>query len=246
MKTVTAAVACAMALASGAQASITNVVDSPINSFADLGTFAPLNLSSSVGGLSGANNTLSVDFDSALSGGLGFLKGNITSEVFGNVSTPGGSLTDVVIRYTLSNTGFDEIDAFDFGVNTGNNVNAADLLAPSTTQGRILGESTPLVDLPTPDVFVDTTTTNTLWTFDFEAALTTLAVGETLSWYVRSNGAVAIDRVDVTVKNAEDAEAVALVFIDPTAGQPDLGVPAPGAIALAGAAGLMGVRRRRA
>ena len=246
MKTVTAAVACAMALATGAQASISNVTDTPVNDFSDLGSFSPLNLSGSVAGLGGANNTLTFNFNSALNGGSGFVSGTLTSEVFGNVGTPGGALTDVVIRYTLANTGFDGIDSFDFGVNTNNNINADDLLLAPTTQGRVLNESSSLADLATPNVFVDSTTTNTLWTFDFEAAASQLENGETLVWYVKSNGAVSIDRVDVTIKNAEDAEAVALAFVNPTNEQPDLGVPAPGAIALLGAAGLVGVRRRRA
>lgn len=243
MKTVTAAVACAMALASGAQASISNVTDTPVNDFSDLGSFSPLNLSGSIAGLGGANNTLTSNF---VSPGLGLISGTLTTEVFGNVGTPGGSLTDVVIRYTLSNTGFDGIDSFDFGVNTNNNINADDLLLAPTTQGRVLNESSSLADLATPNVFVDSTTTNTLWTFDFEASASQLEMGETLVWYVKSNGAVSIDRVDVTIKNSEDAEAFALAFVNPTNEQPDLGVPAPGAIALLGAAGLVGVRRRRA
>lgn len=244
MKIVMATVVGVLGLGAVAHASITPITNDDVSNFADLGVSTQLNLTGVVTGIGGAgSNTFVSTFNSADNGGLGFVQGTLTSEVFGNVAAPGGSLTDVVIKYTLTNSGFDQIDEFDFGVNTNTNLDANDLTKPQTSQGRINGESNSLF---TPNVFVDTTSSNTLWTFDFEAALGVLASGETLTWYVKTDGEVAIQLVDVTVKNAEDAEAQALSFVDPNAGQPDLGVPAPGALALMGLAGLAATRRRRA
>ena len=126
------AVAAGLCVASSASAVVvtnTSVADRP----SLLGGFTELNLAtyaanSGFGGLSGASsNTYSDSFALASSfPGFGLsYSGTLTAEVFGNVSTTGTALTDVVIVYTFVSNGFDGFDnvsgteSFVMGIDSG-------------------------------------------------------------------------------------------------------------------------------
>jgi|GEM_PF-2149877 len=190
--------------------------------------------------LTGANNTLVSDFTGVL-GSTTFYSGRLTSEVFANAGSVGPAVTDVVIKYTfeLFSGSINAVDAFEFGVNTGINLDAAALIG--ATQGRVADE---VFNQGSDPVVTVNDASNVLYTFDFAAATDVLAAGDTFSWYVQQTGAVSVNAVEVAVTDAVNSNAFALSFVnDP--GQEDLNVPTPGSAALLGLAGMAAIRRRR-
>ena len=105
------------------------------------------------------------------------------------------------------------------------------------------GQASPLVDLldnsgvPANDTMV----------FDFLPTADVLGgpgTTETFSWYIMSSADVAINLVNVEVRDFGAVTFQSLSLVS-NPGQPDLNVPAPGSIALLlGATGLMARRRR--
>ncbi len=209
----------------------------------------PLDLSASPFATSGAfSNEYLVNYVSPF--GAVDYSGTMKLEVFGNVGLPGGALTDVVMIYTFTgNSAAFGIDGFEFGVDTSTNIDAADLI--SGTHGRIAGEST-LAQL-SPSVDVQTgLAANDHWAFDFittEGAGPTdrfgLNANETFVWYVTSSADVALGLVEVDIFNNANSQVLMPTFVK-VPGQPDLGIPAPGATALMLGAGFLATRRRRA
>ncbi|GAB4548824.1 MAG: hypothetical protein Tsb0013_09630 [Phycisphaerales bacterium] len=221
----------------------TPITNTPAADVAALGVTTPLNLSGNGIGASGANfNQFVSTFADTVTGTI--VNGTITSEVFANVAAPGTGLTDVVIKYTMTNTGLDFIDAFDFGVNGGQSLDAGDILRAQ--QGVLTNNTSAGVN--DPAVSIDTLAANPLWKFDFPSGVIPdqLGPGETFSWYVKSDGDNALALVDVVVQNSVPAIGQAWAFVDASAGQPDLNVPAPGAVALAAFGAAFATRRRRA
>lgn len=244
MNTVTTAIAGVLVLG-GAAVAQTPITDMPANDVAALGVTNQLNLSASSFGasLSGGGNTFVSNFMDTVQGMV--VAGTITSEVFANVSTPGSSLTDVVIKYTLTNTGTQNLDSFDFGVNGGANLDAGDI--NRADQGTLINDTT--VGQISPAVSIDTLSSNPLWKFDFlmaSAGSDQLEPGETFTWYIKSDGDNAVGIVDVFAQDSFPAIGQALAFVDQNAGQPDLNVPAPGALALGLFGAAFATRRRRA
>lgn len=165
--------------------------------------------------------------------------GTLTSEVFANQGTTGPGVSDVVIRYTFTNTGgsLTPIDTFNYGINDGTVLDFADLAA--STHGRISDVSSPGV--ATPVVTLDDSGNTTL-DFNFNADM--LQPGETFTWYVAGAGDVKVNLVDVTISDFQGATTQALAFTT-TGGQNDLDFPAPGGIAAFAGCGILGLRRRR-
>jgi hypothetical protein len=243
MKTVTA-IAAVMAGAGVASAAIVPISNSSINDFSalELGfTPTPIDLSSFTPAVLGSanNNALVSEFNT------GLYTGRLISEVFANVGSAGTGVQDVVIKYTMQvDAGsFDGLDFVAFGVNAGTNLDAQDLI--NATHGRVISEST--VGQLDPAVSVDDAS-NVVFEFNFAAVSDKLggnpAAGETFTWYVRSDGAVKVNVVDVTFQDGIPSNGNALAFVD-IDGQADLNVPAPGSVALLGLGGMVAARRRR-
>ncbi len=174
---------------------------------------------------------------------LGAYSGTLTARVFGNQGTPGTGLNDVLVIYEFTGNGPDAIDEFEFGIDSGASLDFSDLL--SATQGTIadlsVGQGSPLVELTSG------VATNTTLNFGFLAAGDALggpALTETFGWYIRSGGDVQVNIVDVVARDFGNVTIQSLALVD-IPGQPDLNVPGPGAAALLGVAGVMGLRRRR-
>lgn len=232
------------------------IVNNPEASFASLETslgvtLTPINLFSqpitvSGGGnsLNGPKNVLVSDFSTLFPNNSLAYSGKLTSEVFGNQSSTGPGLTDVVIKYTFQqNGGPNSIETFNFGVNSGTTIDLVDLLG--ATHGTIINEN--VSQSSNPAVSADTTLGNNTFDFDFRVngAANELINGDTYVWYVAASGDVKVNVVDVTVTDFGNATAKALTFTT-TSGQNDLDVPAPGASALALIGlGMAGRRRRR-
>jgi len=205
-----------------------------------IGGLVPLDLSSVVGSIGGANNNVwSQNFTSSVPGAY---TGTLTATVYGNVGAPGASLTDIAIIYEFVGNGPSAIDQFQFGIDGGASLDFDDTLRG--THGTVLelttpGQLSPLV------VLANGGGSNNTLTFDFAAAGDPLGTGGTqsLGWYVSNDAAVQINLVDVVITDFGNATAQTLAFTD-IPGQPDIGVPAPGAIALFGM-GLAAASRRR-
>lgn len=204
-------------------------------------------------GLSGPNNnTFETSFVLNSPSGQNF-SGSLRAEVFGNQGTTGPGLTDVIIVYTMTGNGFDNganfstIDAFTLGLNSGAEIDFGYLT--SATHGRVTAESTPGQADPQVDVF-DNSGSNDTFRFDFNLGGLGDGLGafdgdEMYTWYVRGDASVAVNVVDVTVADAGSLTTQTLGFVN-IQGQPDLDVPAPGALALAGIGFGALARRRRA
>jgi hypothetical protein len=123
-------------------------------------------------------------------------------------------------------------------------MDVADLIA--STQGTLTDLTSAGQFSPVVEVFSNAS--NDTYAFDFAASLDALgSVGTTdeFSWYVRTTGDIKINVVDVDVRNFGTASIQSLGLIDDP-GQPDLNVPAPGALSLLAAGlGVAGTRRRR-
>lgn len=231
------------------------IANNPQSSFATLQTslgvsLTPIDLFSQPITVTGAGNTLNPQnnvlvssFSVLLPNNSPAYSGTLTSEVFANQGSVGPGVTDVVIKYTFTHTGGpNSIETFNFGVNSGQTIDLADLLA--STHGRIDAET--IGQPANPAVSADTLAGNNTFDFDFRVngALNELSVGETYTWYVASAGGdVKVNVVDVTVTDVGNGNAKALVFTT-TSGQNDLNIPAPGALALFGVGGLLARRRR--
>ncbi|MCA9293401.1 MAG: hypothetical protein KDA20_06275 [Phycisphaerales bacterium] len=240
----------ALALATTAVARPTTTLAN--NNVADrsavLGSYVPLDMSSQPFTVSGAfSNEYEVNYLSP--GGALDYSGSLKLEVFGNVGTPGASLTNVVLIYTFSGTNaLFGVDGFEFGIDGSNNLDAGDILG--ATHGRIAAESTLTQASPTVDV-LEGVFANDHWKFDF---ITTEGGGptdrfgqnlnETFTWYVSTTADIALNLTEVNIYNNLTSQVLmpAPVRIP---GQSDLGVPAPGASALLLGAGLVATRRRR-
>jgi hypothetical protein len=248
------AVAAVAALAGTASA--VPIVNNPQASFASLEaslgvSLTPINLFSQPITVSGGGNSLNApknvlvsDFFVLLPNTSLAYSGRLTSEVFGNQSSTGPGLTDVVIKYSFEQTaGPNSIETFNFGVNSGQTIDLADLLA--ATHGDIVGEN--ISQAFDPAVSADTLLGNNTFDFDFRVngAANELQAGDRYVWYVAGAGDVKVNVVDVTVTDFGNATAKALTFTT-TNGQNDLNVPAPGASALALLGlGVAASRRRR-
>lgn len=205
--------------------------------------------------------TSSNSYSQTFTGPGGNYSGRLTVEVFGNVGTPGPGLSDLLLIYTFTGDGApvtraNGAESFEFGVDTSVEVDFAALTA--ATHGRINSESSlqfgqldPAVDLN------DFVSGNDTWKFDYNPAggsgrlvelggNTASAPGatETYTWYVRSTGDVALNFVDVRITDFGAVTIKSLALVN-NPNQPDLTVPGPGAAALMGLAGLVGLRRRR-
>lgn len=257
--------AAAAALVVAGSASAVSISNNPISDRATLLTgFTELNLAtyatnSGFGGtLSGANsNTYSDTYALAASPTPGAplsYSGSLTAEVFGNVSSTGTALTDVVIVYTFQSNGFDGFnnltgsETFTLGINSGFEMDFNYLTAATTQHGNIVAESA-AGQITTVDVF-DNGVANDTFEFDYLAnggsALGGQDGDEIYTWYVKGTAGTKINVVDVTVTDLGNTTTTTLGFVN-NPGQPDLDVPTPGALALAGIGfGAMGVRRRRA
>ncbi|MEC9372548.1 MAG: PEP-CTERM sorting domain-containing protein [Planctomycetota bacterium] len=226
--------------ATAMSASAVVITDTPAATEAGLLTgLVPLDLSSVVVSGLTTSNSLSVNFTAP----LGAYSGTLTARVYGNQGTPGTGLNDVLVIYEFVGNGPDMIDEFEFGVDSGASLDFSDLL--SATQGTIqdlsVGQGSPLVEL------TNGVATNTTQNFGFLAAGDGLggpATTESFAWYIRSGGDVQVNLVDVVARDFGNVTVQSLALVD-IPGQPDLNVPAPGALALLGAAGVMGLRRRR-
>jgi len=219
------------------QASL-GVTLTPVNLFAQ-----PITVSGGGNSLNAPKNVLVSDFVTLLPNNSIAYQGRLTSEVFGNQSSTGPGLTNVVLKYTFQQTGGpNTIETFDFGINSGQTIDLTDLLA--ATHGTILGEN--VSQAFSPAVSADTLVGNNTFDFDFRVngAANELAAGDVYTWYVAASGDVKVNVVDVTVTNFSNANAKALTFTT-TLGQNDLNVPAPGASVLALIGVGIGVSRRR-
>jgi hypothetical protein len=188
-------------------------------------------------GLNAQNNVLVSTFNAGA-----FYSGTLTTEVFGNQSTTGPGLTDVVLKYTFVGNGPQGIDTFDFGLDDGTVLDYGDLQA--ATHGRINALSS--AGQLTPGVTIDNSGNTTL-DFSFAASADTLGsagVTETFTWYVAASGAVKVNVVDVSIADFQGTTAKAL-SLTTTIGQQDLDLPAPGVFTGIAGLGLLGLRRRR-
>lgn len=242
----------------GALALATTAVARPVTALANnnvadrasvLGAYVPLNLSGQPFATSGAfNNEYETTYLSP--GGPFDYSGSMKLEVFGNVGTPGASLTNVVLIYTF--TGVNAlfgVDGFEFGIDGSNNLDAGDLLA--ATHGRIANESTLTQLSPTVNV-IEGVFANDQWEYDFistEGSGPTDRFGqgatETFTWYVSTTADIALNLTEVNIYNNLTSQVLMPAPVK-IPGQPDLGVPAPGATALLLGTGLVATRRRRA
>jgi len=226
------------AVASHASAGV--ITNNAVSGLSDVTTgLVALDLSSVIAVAPGTNS-VTTNFSNG-----GLFSGTLTATVYGNVGAPGTSLTNIVIVYEFVSTGgFTPIEGFEFGVDSGSNIDFLDI--QNATQGAILGETTggqssPFVTLNDNSVSLS----NDTLLFDFATAGDALTAGEKLTWYMSSSAAVALNFVDVNVTDFGGTLTQTLAFVTGT-GQPDLNVPAPGAAALLAMGLGVATRRRRA
>jgi len=238
-----AALAGLATIACASSASAVVITDNNVGTRAGLiasNSVVPLDMSGILTGLT-TSNSFTQAFASDVPGAF---TGELTVEVFGNVGMPGVALNQVMMIYTMTGDGPDGIDLFEFGVDSSNNIDFNDML--NATHGTIddqtsAGQAAPLAEL------FNNAGSNNVFTLDYLTAGDSLgAVGQTdvHSWYVLSDADVAIDFVDVNIRNFGNSLAQSLSLVNKP-GLPDLNFPTPGAAALFGLGGLAGLRRRR-
>lgn len=254
----------ALVLAATSAASAFTPVNNIVPDRATLGvgtTLSPLDLSA-LPYLSGSLTT-SNSYMQTFSGTGGNFSGFLKVEVFGNVSTPGSGLNDLLLVYTFHGDGAPLIrangaEAFEFGVDTSVEIDYSDLIA--ATHGKISTETSLQATQLDPAVSInDFVSSNDTFNFDYTnggAATGRLAelggntvslpgASEEYSWYVRTNGNVGINFVDVLVTDFGGVRIRSLSLVN-NPGQPDINVPAPGvAVGLLGFGALAAGRRRR-
>lgn len=221
------------------QASAGTITDNSVANLSDvIGGYVALDLSSVIAVAPGTNSVTSVFNNGTL------FAGTLTATVYGNVGTPGSSLTDIVVVYEFISTGgITPIETFEFGVDSGSNIDFLDI--QNATQGTILNESTP--GQASPFVTLNDNSlslSNDTLLFDFTNGADTLAPGEKITWYMTSSANVALNYVDVNVTDFGGTLTQTIAFVTGT-GQPDLNVPAPGAVALLAMGAGFASRRRR-
>ncbi len=254
--------AAGLSVASSASAVVvsnTSVADRPtlLSGFTEL-NLATYASNAGFAGLSGANSNTYADtyaLVSAFPGNPLSYSGTLTAEVFGNVANTGVALTDVVIVYTFTSNGFNGVDnlsgaeTFAMGINSGFEMDFNYLTAASTTHGNVTSESS-VGQNSLVEVF-NNGAANDTYEFDYIAAAGGSALGgpdgsEQYTWYVSGTAGTKINVIDVTVTDFGNTTTTTLGFVA-NPGQPDLDIPAPGAMALAAfGIGAMGMRRRRA
>jgi len=217
-------------------------------------SLVPLDLSTA-SFLNGTINLGNNGFSTPFVGAGGNFSGSLGIEVFGNVNSLGASLNDVLLVYTMqANSGtFAGAESFDFGVDTSIELDFAALQA--ATHGRISADTSLEVGQldPTATLF-NNVTANDTFMFDFTNGGTVLGEpgqlgggnAETYSWYIRSTGNVKLNFVDVLITDFGGTTVRSMSLVN-NPGQPNLGVPAPGAAVglIAGMGGLALRRRRR-
>ncbi|RMH25004.1 MAG: hypothetical protein D6693_09395 [Planctomycetota bacterium] len=227
-----------LALAAGASAVNIDMSTNAVANVSDVtGGLVGLDLTGIVTGLT-TTNSLTANFST-----LGF-SGTVTASVFGNQSTPGAGLNSITIVYEFASNSGTPLDSFEFGLNSGNDLNFADYSrATIGTIGSLttVGQANPNVTLT--DGASLAIPGNTTLFFDFLGAGDTLA-NETFGWYIQIDGAIVIDKARVEVRDFGSDVFDMLAMVNGT-GQPDLGVPAPGALGVFLGAGLLAGRRRR-
>lgn len=242
-----AAVAGLATIAVASSASAVVITDNSVGTRAGLiasQSFVPLDLTGVVSGSLSTSNSYTQAFQSDVEfGGNPTFTGELTVEVFGNVGLPGLALNQVLMIYTMTGNGPDGIDTFEYGVDTSTNIDFNDML--NATHGTISDQTTPGQTAGVAELF-NNAGVNNVFSFDYQAAGDALGDGGTdvHSWYVLSTGDVAIDFVDVNVRDFGLAQVQSLSLVD-IPGLPDLNTPTPGAVALFGLAGVAGIRRRR-
>lgn len=200
----------------------------------------PLDLSSRFGlAVGGVDNN---EFTANYVGQAGNFSGTLKLEVFANVGVPGPSVNDVLLVYSFLGNGGTPFGAesFHFGIDSSKELDYASLA--SATHGRVNNETTngdPLVRL------FSNTLSNDTWLFDYDSDELGGANAESYVWYVRTNGAIALDFVNVVITDFGFTE---ILFPAPaiTTDQPDLNFPSPGVLGVLAPAGLLAMRRRRA
>jgi len=238
-----AAIAGLATIACATSASAVIITDNSVGTRAGLlatNSLVPLDLSGVIAGLS-TSNSYTQPFASDIPGAY---TGELTVEVFGNTGLPGLALNQVLMIYTMTGNGPDGIDLFEFGVDSSTNIDFNDML--NATHGTIDDQTSVGQLSPTAELF-NNAGTNNVFSLDYQAggdSLGAVGVTDIHSWYVLSNANVAIDFVDVNIRNFGLATAQSLSFVD-VPGLPDLNTPTPGALALFGLAGVAGFRRRR-
>lgn len=255
-------IASAIVLAVAGSASAAIVTNNSVASRSSLGvgtTMSPLDISALpyISGLSGINS-----YSQTFTGPGGNYSGRLGVEVFGNVSTPGAGLNDVLLVYTFVGDGApvtraNGAETFTFGVDTSVEIDYAALT--SATHGRIDSDTAVQSGQLEPEVTLnDFVSGNDTFAFDFSPGSVVGRIAElggntasnpgateTYTWYVRTTGNVQLNFVDVRITDFGSVTIRSLSLVN-NPGQPNLNIPAPGIAAFAGVAGLLGLRRRRA
>jgi hypothetical protein len=255
--------ASALVLAAVGSASAAIVTNNQVASRSSLGvgtTLSPLDISALPylnGSLTGINS-----YSQNFVGPGGNYSGRLGVEVFGNVSEPGAGLSDLLLVYTFVGDGApfnraNGAETFTFGVDTSVEIDYATL--STATHGKIVSDTAVQSGQLEPEITLnDFVSGNDTFGFDFSPGSTTGRVAElggntaanpgsteTFTWYVRTTGNVQLNFVDVRITDFGAVTIRSLALVN-NPGQPNLSVPAPGFAAVAGLAGLMGLRRRRA
>lgn len=171
--------------------------------------------------------------------------GGIRTEVYANQSIPGLGVNEVLLVITMSGSGATPIEAMEFGVNTGVEIDFGKISAAA--HGRLTDATTAGQQIPDVKLFDNIGSNDTL-VYDYTAGTAgadTLGTGESFTWYMRFNDpSISLEVVDVTITDGQVVSGKALLPVIGS-GQDDLNVPTPGVLGAFAGAGLIGLRRRR-